>query len=186
VSGIFISYRREETAPYARRLRDRLVQEFGQDQVFMGIDAIALGVDFVKAIEEAVAAVDVLICVMGPEWSTITDESGKRRLDDPNDFIRLEVATALKRDIQVIPVLVKRATLPSAGAGVEPEGVQALVLSASAVAIYASFLKSHIKILNEVEDRTGLKLLTGLGTRNRRWLLKLRSVMWPINEGYRG
>ena len=100
MSGIFISYRRGETGPYAGRLYDRLVQEFGQDQVFMDIGTVDLGVDFVNAIEKAVAAVDVLICVIGTEWLTITDETGNRRLDDPRDFIRLEVASALKRDIR--------------------------------------------------------------------------------------
>ncbi len=114
MSGIFISYRREETAANAGRLRDRLVQEFGEDQVFMDIDTIDLGVDFANAIENAVGAVDVLICVMGTEWLTVVDKNGKRRLDNPMDFIRLEVASALKRDIRVIPVLVGSATMPSA------------------------------------------------------------------------
>jgi hypothetical protein len=111
---MFISYRREETAPYARRLRDRLVQEFGQDQIFMDIDTIDPGVDFVHAIEETVSAVDVLVCVMGNEWSAITDASGNRRLEDPRDFVRLEVVSALKRDIRVVPVLVRGATMLSA------------------------------------------------------------------------
>lgn len=114
MSGIFISYRREEDAAYAGRLYDRLVKEFGQRQVFMDVGTIDPGVDFVKAIEEAVAAVDVLLCVMGNEWLATTDESGKRRLDDPMDFVRLEVATALKRDIRVVPVLVGGTTMPSA------------------------------------------------------------------------
>ena len=114
MSGIFISYRREESAPYAGRLRDRLVQEFGHDQVFMDIDTIDLGVDFVKAIEQAVSDVDVLVCVMGPKWHSITDEGGMRRLENPGDFVRLEIAHALKRDIRVVPVLVRGALMPSA------------------------------------------------------------------------
>ena len=80
----------------------------------MDIDTIDLGVDFANAIENAVGAVDVLICVMGTEWLTVVDKNGKRRLDNPMDFIRLEVASALKRDIRVIPVLVGSATMPSA------------------------------------------------------------------------
>ena len=80
----------------------------------MDIDTIDLGVDFANAIENAVGAVDVLICVMGTEWLTVVDKNGKLRLDNPMDFIRLEVASALKRDIRVIPVLVGSATMPSA------------------------------------------------------------------------
>lgn len=114
MSGIFISYRREETAAYAGRLRDRLIQEFGADQVFMDVDTIDLGVDFTEVIENAVSDVDVLLCVMGSEWASLTDESGKRRVDDPADFVRVEVASALKRNIRVIPVLVKDAKMPSA------------------------------------------------------------------------
>lgn len=114
MSKIFISYRREETAPYAGRLYDRLAQEFGQDRVFMDVSAIDPGVDFVDAIEKAVAEVDVLVCVMGSEWATITNSRGDRRLDDQDDFVRLEVLTALKRDIRVVPVLVGGARMPSA------------------------------------------------------------------------
>jgi hypothetical protein len=114
MSKIFISYRREETAPYAGRLYDRLAHEFGQDRVFMDISAIDPGVDFVEAIEKAVAEVDVLVCVMGPEWATITNSRGERRLDDQNDFVRLEVLSALKRDIRVVPVLVGGAIMTSA------------------------------------------------------------------------
>lgn len=113
MSKIFISYRREDTAAYAGRLFDRLVQEFGHDRVFMDVSTIEPGVDFVGAIEKAVAEVDVLICVMGREWATITDDRGNRRLDDQTDFVRLEVLNALKRDIRVVPVLVGGARMPS-------------------------------------------------------------------------
>jgi len=109
MSGVFISYRREETAAYAGRIRDRLVQEFGQDQIFMDIDTIELGVDFTKVIDEAVAEVDVLLCIIGRNWLTIEDGNGKPRIDDPTDFVHLEIANAIKRDIRVIPILVKNA-----------------------------------------------------------------------------
>ncbi len=114
MSGVFISYRREETAAYAGRIRDRLVQEFGQDQIFMDIDTIELGVDFTKVIDEAVAEVDVLLCIIGRNWLTIKDGNGKPRIDDPTDFVHLEIANAIKRDIRVIPILVKNAEMPTA------------------------------------------------------------------------
>ncbi len=109
---IFISYRREESRWSARILYDRLSARFDRKQIFMDIDAIALGDDFVKAIEKTVGECDVLIAVIGAHWLTSTDEQNGRRLDNPEDFVRREIATALKRDIRVIPVLVDGALMP--------------------------------------------------------------------------
>jgi hypothetical protein len=113
VSRIVISYRREETAAYAGRLRDDLVDVFGDDQVFMDIDTIEPGVDFVEAIEAAVGSSQALILVIGKQWAHLVDKTGKRRLDDPKDFVRIEVEAALKRNIRVIPVLVAGASMPA-------------------------------------------------------------------------
>jgi hypothetical protein len=112
MSRIFISYRRADSAGYAGRLYDRLSQRFGQDRIFIDIDTIEPGLDFVEVIEEAVGSCDVLIVLIGSEWLTITDATGRRRLDNPEDFVRLEVATALERNVRVIPVLVGGATVP--------------------------------------------------------------------------
>jgi hypothetical protein len=109
---IFISYRREESRWSARSLHDRLSGSFGPKQIFMDIDAIALGEDFVKAIETTVAKCDVLIAVIGNNWLTSKDDKGLRRLDSPEDFVRMEIATALRRDIRVIPVLVDGVSMP--------------------------------------------------------------------------
>ncbi len=109
---IFISYRREESRWSARSLRDRLSASFDPNQIFMDIDAIALGEDFVKAIETTVAKCDVLIALIGNNWLTSKDDQGSRRLDNPEDFVRMEIATALKREIRVIPVLVDGALMP--------------------------------------------------------------------------
>src|SRR5271165_46551 len=109
---IFISYRREESRWSARSLRDRLIQRFDRRQIFMDVDSVGLGEDFVKAIEETVGSCDVLIAVIGAHWLTSTDEQGGRRLDNPEDFVRMEIATALRRDIRVIPVLVDGASMP--------------------------------------------------------------------------
>ena len=108
---IFISYRREESRWSAGRLYDRLCARFDRKQVFMDIDAIALGDDFVKAIEKTVGECDVLIAVIGAHWLTSKDEQS-RRLDNPEDFVRMEIGTALRRDIRVIPVLVDGALMP--------------------------------------------------------------------------
>jgi len=112
MSRIFISYRRDDSAGYAGRLYDRLSERFGQGQIFMDIDTIEPGLDFVEVIEKAVGSCGVLIALIGRQWLTITDATGHRRLDNPEDFVRLEIATALDRNIRVIPVLVRGATMP--------------------------------------------------------------------------
>lgn len=110
---VFITYRREETAAHAGRLYDAMVARFGEANVFMDVD-MAPGVDFVERITEAVAACHVLIVVMGPNWATVEDERGTARLADPEDFVRLEVETALRRpDVTPIPVLVAGARMPN-------------------------------------------------------------------------
>jgi hypothetical protein len=111
---IFISYRREETAYPAGWLYDRLADRFGGRQVFKDIDSIQLGDDFVEVITRAVGSCDVLLALIGQEWLTITDEQGRRRLDSPDDFVRLEIEAALARKVRVIPILVDGARMPRA------------------------------------------------------------------------
>ncbi|HEY4597182.1 MAG TPA: toll/interleukin-1 receptor domain-containing protein, partial [Thermoanaerobaculia bacterium] len=109
---LFISYRRQETAAYAGRLYDAMAPRFGEPNVFMDVD-LEPGIDFVERITEAVGGCHVLLVVMGPRWATIEDEEGAVRIAEPGDFVRLEVATALRRpDVTVIPVLVGGAQMP--------------------------------------------------------------------------
>jgi hypothetical protein len=112
---IFISYRREEADFSAGWLHDRLAAHFGPDQVFRDVDDITLGANFPEVIAKAVASCDVLLALIGSQWVTITDEEGKRRLDDPKDFVRLEIKAALQRHVLVIPILVRGAKMPRAG-----------------------------------------------------------------------
>jgi TonB family protein len=114
LGAIFISYRRNDSQGEAGRLFDDLVQRFGEDMVFMDVAGIEAGRDFRKAIEESVSKCGVLLVVMGPQWLDAKDENGARRLDDPGDFVRIETASALRRDIPVIPVLVHGAEMPRA------------------------------------------------------------------------
>jgi hypothetical protein len=109
---ILISYRRDDSSGYAGRLFDRLTTALGPQAVFLDIDGIASGADFVDAIQKAVASSHVLIAVIGRNWLDIRDDAGKRRLDDPGDFVRLEITTALQRGILVIPALVQDARMP--------------------------------------------------------------------------
>jgi beta-lactam-binding protein with PASTA domain len=112
--AIFVSYRRNDSEGEAGRLFADLVKHFGEASVFMDVAAIEIGRDFRKAIDESVAGCGVLLAIIGRNWIDAKNEEGKRRLDDPNDFVRLETASALKRDIPVIPVLVQGAKMPRA------------------------------------------------------------------------
>jgi hypothetical protein len=112
---IFVNYRRDDSSASAGRLYDRLSSHFASHQIFIDVDNLAPGVDFVEAIEGSVGSCDVLISVIGKRWLTAADEDGRRRLDSLDDFVRLEIATALKRNIRVIPVLVEGASMPRSG-----------------------------------------------------------------------
>jgi beta-lactam-binding protein with PASTA domain len=112
--GIFISYRREDSAGHTGRLFDRLRARLGHDRVFMDITGIEAGFDFVDTIERAIGSCDVLLAVIGPEWLTCADSRGRPRLEDPNDLIRIEIVAALTRKVRVIPVLIAGAAMPSA------------------------------------------------------------------------
>lgn len=112
--AIFISYRRDDTEGHARTLFQDLVKAFGADAVFMDVAGIKPGIDFRKIIDANTASCCVLLAIIGKQWAGAVDDAGARRLDDPMDFVRLETASALKRDIPVIPVLVHGARMPRA------------------------------------------------------------------------
>jgi hypothetical protein len=109
---VFISYRRADSAGYSGRVMDRLDRELGRDLVFMDVDAIPLGTNFSKVLHEEVAKCGVLLAVIGPNWLDARDEHGNRRLDSPNDFVRIEIGAALQRSIPVIPLLLDGAKIP--------------------------------------------------------------------------
>jgi hypothetical protein len=110
--NVVLNYRRDDTAGHAGRLYDALAEHFGREQVFMDIDAIEPGVDFTKVIDRAVASADAFISLIGRSWLTATDAQGRRRLDNAGDFVRLEIQTALARDVRLIPVLVQDVEMP--------------------------------------------------------------------------
>jgi ABC-type amino acid transport substrate-binding protein len=111
---IFISYRREDSAYPAGWLFDRLADSYGKGQIFKDVDNIEPGEDFVERITAAVGSCDVLLALIGPQWLTIADERGRRRLDSGDDFVRLEIEAALTRKVLVIPILVGGASMPDA------------------------------------------------------------------------
>jgi hypothetical protein len=111
---IFVNYRRSDSEGESGRLFDDLTSHFGAESIFMDVAAIEPGRDFRKAIDQSVAACSVLLAVIGREWLEAKDAAGDRRLEDPNDFVRIELASALRRDIPVVPVLVRGAKMPHA------------------------------------------------------------------------
>jgi hypothetical protein len=95
--GVFLSYRREDAAVYARLLETALRERIPGTYVFLDVDAIAPGVNFAKVIRKAIDSCSVLVVLIGPRWATLTDEQGRRRLDDPGDYVRSEIRMALER-----------------------------------------------------------------------------------------
>jgi len=111
---IFINYRRDDSMSTAGRLHDRLAQTFGRKNLFMDVDHVPAGVDFVDYLHKQVAACDVFLATIGPNWLDAKDDSGRRRFDNSDDFVAIEIAAALARNIRVIPVLVDGARTPKA------------------------------------------------------------------------
>jgi uncharacterized membrane protein YhaH (DUF805 family) len=111
---IFINYRRGDSQGSAGRLYDRLLHHFEHERIFIDVDAIEPGVDFVASLDRQVSSCAAFIAVIGPGWLTALSADGHRRLDDPSDYVRVEIESALKRDIRVIPVLVDGASMPRA------------------------------------------------------------------------
>jgi tetratricopeptide (TPR) repeat protein len=111
--SVFISYRREDAAGEAGRLSEHLARRFGPNRVFIDIDTIAPGTDYVAELDRALTATTVVLVVIGRQWLAVTNAQGTRRLDDPDDFVRREIQTALERSARVVPVLVQGAAMPS-------------------------------------------------------------------------
>jgi hypothetical protein len=111
--GIFVSYRRSDSSYLAGRLSDRLIDRFGADEVFIDVETIEPGADFGAEIRRAMATCKVLLAVIGPRWLDATDDHGRRRLDDPDDIVRLEIEAALSRGVWVIPILMDGAVMPA-------------------------------------------------------------------------
>jgi hypothetical protein len=111
--GIFISYRRDDTRQAAGRLADDLADQLGNERIFRDVEKIELGVDFEQALNQALVSCEVMLVLIGRQWSGISDAQGRRRLEQPSDWIRIEIVTALKRGIRVVPVLIDGAQLPA-------------------------------------------------------------------------
>jgi hypothetical protein len=165
MGAIFISYRRDDTEGQAGRLFEDLTREFGRGAVFMDVAAIEPGRDFRRVIDQQVASCAVLLTLIGRNWVDSTDASGTRRLNDPTDFVRLETASALRRDIPVVPVLVHGARMPRADQ--LPDELKELAFRnaveltharwSSDVQLLISSLRSHVVALQDGSFGTAIE-----------------------------
>lgn len=163
---IFICYRREDTAPYAGRLHDRLVARFGSDRVFMDIEAIGPGEDWQQAIERTLVSASVVLVLIGKRWCDMRDEQGKPRLDDPGDVVRLEVSTALARGVRVVPLLLGGASMPTVEA--LPEPMRKLAQRNSMEISDARFNYDTDRMVEAVERDLGTRVRLGALLRRHR------------------
>jgi hypothetical protein len=152
-SKIFISYRRDDSAGFAGRIHDRLRQELRRDDLlFMDVDAITLGANFVRVLREEVGKCDVLLALIGPKWLDAKDERGNRRLESPNDPVRIEVAAALQREIPVIPILLDGARIPKADQ--LPKDLEELAVRNGLDVRHASFHNDMGKLIRWLKERS--------------------------------
>jgi TIR domain len=112
--GIFISYRRDDAIDTVGRIYDHLKQEFDERRLFLDVDHQMGGEDFRESIRAALNRSDVVLAVIGPRWLTASNSEGKRRLDDPGDWVRSEIESALASEVRLVPVLVQGARMPRA------------------------------------------------------------------------
>ncbi len=152
-SRVVISYRREDSSPYAGRLYDRLVAKLGAQNVFVDF-LIPLGQNFVEVVEERVRSCDVMLVLIGNQWLTATDSTGRTRLSNPDDFVNLEISAALAADRFIVPVLVGGALMPRASE--LPESVRALAHRNAFVLADAAFEEGVERVVRTINlaDRT--------------------------------
>ncbi len=157
MQGIFINYRREDSEGYAIILQERLSKHFGGKQVFMGVDNIEPGPDFMQAIEKSLHSCKVMLVLIGARWLDAVDEQGNRRLNNPNDPLRIEIEASLNSDAHVIPVLLHGTTMP--GADKLPESL-ALLSRCDALEISSSRRDYDLeRLLTTLEKIPGLEPL---------------------------
>ena len=162
--NIFINYRREESGHVAGRLHDSLAPKFGRDKLFMDVDNIPVGRDFEEYLSSQVAVCDAMLAVIGPNWLTVKDETGQRRLDNPNDFVVIEIGAALARNIPVVPVLVDEARMPKASE--LPDSLKLLARRQAVQVRHANFSSDAEALIKRLREALGY------ASSERRWRVR--------------
>ena len=176
-AGIFINYRRQDTIATAGRLYDRLARQFGKNHIFMDVDRIPAGVDFVHRIDAELANCGVFLALIGPHWLDAQDEQGSPRLANPNDFVATEIGEALRRGINVIPILVDGAAMPRLES--LPDPVKSLVRRNAADLRNTQFGADADRIADRIAE-----LLNRQTTATKwRYLLIAGSIILPVLVG---
>jgi hypothetical protein len=192
---IFINYRRDDSIGTAGRLHDRLAQAFGRKNLFMDVDHIPAGVDFVIHLNNQVSGCDIFLAIIGPNWLNARDDHGQPRLDNPDDFVVVEIAAALARNICVIPVLVDGAPVPRADE--LPDAIKSLVRRNAVEVRNTQFGRDAEALVEKIREAVGSpRPATGLwpslasaATRlmgPRRWRSVVASVAPLLVVGWMG
>ena len=176
--GIFISYRRQDSAPYAGRLYDRLSARFGEENVFMDVDDIKPGANFVSLIDEKIASCDALVAVIGKRWLSSQDHGGESRLQSGEDFVRLEIETALRRKIIVIPALVSGAEMPAAQD--LPEALADLAQRQAIELTDKDFSHDVDQLIEALKKVPGLSAVSGPAGSVERKRRVMRAAVWKL------
>lgn len=194
---IFISYRRDDEQPYAVRLFERLAERFGRKEIFFDIDSIPYGSDFAGYIGNQIALSSVVLVVIGKDWLDARQADGRRRLENPDDFVRVEIELALKQDKLVVPILVMGTPMPRAKQ--LPRKMQALAGKHAFPATHVGFTTEIPKLVERIENALliGKKAafdpgamagnaLSVLGTKGKAWLKPLEARVSEVAKGAQG
>jgi TIR domain len=167
MAKVFISYRWADSATLTGRIYDRLIAKFGRKNVFKDVDDIPPGVNFAQYIPDSLRQCAVELVVIGPQWLETRDTQGNRRLDDPADFVRLEIETALNLGLVVIPLLVDDATMPASAD--LPESINQLsLINALQVRNDPDFARDMERVITGVERGFARKDVTSAPERRTR------------------
>jgi hypothetical protein len=153
MSGIFISYRRDDSRHAAGRLYDFLKDSFPQERIFLDVTDVEFGKDFVKTIEENISDCDVAIVLIGQGWISLKNDQNQRRIEESNDIVRFEIETSLRKGVRVIPVLIDDAAMPAAE--YLPSPLKSLATLQAFSLTYGNFRQDVKKLIEHITSRGG-------------------------------
>lgn len=148
--SVFISYRRSDQAALAGRLYEKIVAKTNPYKVFVDVDSRNLGLDFVEVINNTLSQCRVMLVVIGNGWLNARDEHGNRRLDNPDDIVRIEIEKALGRNIRIIPILVDGTPMPQPSQ--LPDSIKALARRSGRDVSNATFGSDSLELVNMIYD----------------------------------